>query len=261
MQSDAIMLTIPKRVLPDERQEHIKEKMEKRYCKQCWGELLLKDLRWFWQWKIRVFCNQECSTEFKKTVKHTDAYKKHMSRKMTWRKITWNDKLKWRIVSKETREKISIAHLWIKHSEETKEKQRQAKLKNPTRYWLWKRNPFVSGEKHPNWKWWTEEWNIKIRHSHEYRNWRRSVYERDEYLCKKCLVIWKYLHCHHIQNFSSEVDLRFDINNWITFCRECHLLFHKIYWRENNNMEQVKKFIHPEKAIKGWRARWTKEKK
>jgi 5-methylcytosine-specific restriction endonuclease McrA len=56
----------------------------------------------------------------------------------------------------ETRKKMSEAKMGNKYclgvipSKETREKQRQAKLKNPTRYWLGKNRP--SGENNPLWK-------------------------------------------------------------------------------------------------------------
>lgn len=231
--------------------------MENRYCKQCWKIILLENTRWFWQWKNRKFCNSSCYTEFKKTIIHTNEYKQKMSNKLKWRKITWSEKLRKPKFNDKQKEDIRKRMTWRKSSEETRKKQSQAKLKNPTKYWLWKRFP-LHWNLHPNWKWWVEKWNIKIRHSHESRNWRRLVFERDKYLCQRCFSKWKYLNAHHILNFSSNKELRFELNNWITLCKECHNNFHKLYWRENNNMKQIKNFInnldHPEKAVKWWKA-------
>jgi hypothetical protein len=49
---------------------------------------------------------------------------------------------------------------------------------------------------------------------------------------------------HHILNFSSHLELRFSIDNGIVFCKNCHREFHKIYWTENNTLEQVLEFIN-----------------
>jgi len=83
----------------------------------------------------------------------------------------------------------------------------------------------------------------------DYKEWRKDVFERDDYTCQKCQVKsgngkMVYLHPHHIQNFSQYIELRFIIDNGITFCKECHMKFHKIYGTRNNNKQQIKKFLN-----------------
>ena len=56
---------------------------------------------------------------------------------------------------------------------------------------------------------------------------------------------WK-LNAHHIQNFAQYPELRTAIANGITFCKECHKEFHKIYGIKNNNAEQIKEFLEEE---------------
>ena len=76
----------------------------------------------------------------------------------------------------------------------------------------------------------------------EYRLWRESVFSRDNWTCRKCKVRGNSLHPHHIQNFSSHPELRFAIDNGITFCIDCHKKFHKIFSKKNNTIEQIKKY-------------------
>ena len=57
--------------------------------------------------------------------------------------------------------------------------------------------------------------------------WRKAVFERDSYKCQKCGKIGGKLNAHHIKPFSLYPDLRFDIDNGITLCKECHIELHK----------------------------------
>lgn len=84
---------------------------------------------------------------------------------------------------------------------------------------------------------------VLIRMSIEARLWREAVFAKDDFTCKKCDKKGVYLQAHHIQNFSQVIELRTSIENGITFCRECHRKFHKIYGYKNNTKEQVKGFI------------------
>ncbi len=77
----------------------------------------------------------------------------------------------------------------------------------------------------------------------EYREWRTSVYKRDDYTCQKCLVKGGILHAHHIESWDVNRKLRVDKNNGITFCKECHMDFHNIYGKGNNTREQAEEFL------------------
>ncbi len=71
--------------------------------------------------------------------------------------------------------------------------------------------------------------NKIIRMSKKYKEWRKLVFERDDYTCQDCGIrnqegIGKTieLHPHHIKPFAFFPDLRFELNNGITLCRDCH---------------------------------------
>ena len=56
-----------------------------------------------------------------------------------------------------------------------------------------------------------------------YKEWRNRVRSRDKYTCqmpgckrKKCLQV------HHIRKWSEASTLRYDVDNGITLCRNCH---------------------------------------
>ena len=101
----------------------------------------------------------------------------------------------------------------------------------------------VTKEKNPNWKGGITPINAQARNSLELKNWRKLVFERDGYICKKCNKKNTYLQAHHIQNFSENLELRFVISNGITFCKNCHKLFHMRFGRKNNNSEQINFYL------------------
>lgn len=104
-------------------------------------------------------------------------------------------------------------------------------------------------EKHPQWKGGITDQNKLLRNSNEYEFWRKKVFERDNYTCQCCGSKKNKLNSHHKYNFSEYPSLRFDINNGITLCEQCHLLgypnsFHSIYGEKNNTPEQLEEYIN-----------------
>ena len=83
----------------------------------------------------------------------------------------------------------------------------------------------------------------------EYREWRVSVFERDEYTCRKCCVVGKELNAHHIYNYSSHPDLRTDVSNGITLCADCHIDFHVSYGYTGNDLNQLNEYLS---SPEGW---------
>lgn len=85
------------------------------------------------------------------------------------------------------------------------------------------------GDKHPNWKGGITSENQAIRQSFEYKEWRKSVFQRDNYTCTECGIksgMGKHItfHADHIKPFAYYPDLRLDINNGRTLCIDCHKL-------------------------------------
>lgn len=72
------------------------------------------------------------------------------------------------------------------------------------------------------WMWWITEENELERKSSRYKQWRASVFERDNYTCQECKKKWYRIHADHIKPFAYYKELRFDINNWRTLCVQCH---------------------------------------
>jgi hypothetical protein len=98
------------------------------------------------------------------------------------------------------------------------------------------------GEGNPMWQGGITPLNKQIHQSDEYKQWRTSVFERDNYTCQKTGIKGGKLHPHHIKNFSQFPELRFNVDNGITLSEESHIKFHKIYGRKNNSKKQIKEF-------------------
>lgn len=134
-------------------------------------------------------------------------------------------------------------------SAESREKMRQAKLDNPTNYWLGKERgemPWFqkeeviakrSGENHYKWN---EDRNYilerhRIRGCAEWKAWRTAVFTRDNFTCRDCGVSGVNLEPHHIIPLKSGWDKLFDITNGITLCRPCHM---KTFGKEEDFAER-----------------------
>ena len=83
----------------------------------------------------------------------------------------------------------------------------------------------------------------KMRDLRENVEWREEVYKKDNYTCKKCNEKGGRLNAHHIYNYWSHVDLRFNVDNGVTLCKNCHKDFHSKYGVKYNNKEQLDEFL------------------
>ena len=82
-----------------------------------------------------------------------------------------------------------------------------------------------------------------------YIHWRKGVFNRDGFICQCCMKRSTKgnalcLNAHHIFNWKDNPDLRYDINNGITLCIDCHKKFHKLYGKENNSKFQFDDFLN-----------------
>lgn len=68
--------------------------------------------------------------------------------------------------------------------------------------------------------------NKSIRNTKDYRIWRKNVFIRDNFTCQHCGRTNIKLHAHHIKQFSQFPELRFNINNGISLCKNCHDRIH-----------------------------------
>lgn len=130
-------------------------------------------------------------------------------------------------ISEETRKKLREARLGVKVREETKNKVREANLGSKSHFW----KGGISTE------------NEMARVTVEMKLWKKAVLVRDNFTCQKTGISGCELHVHHINNFSSFLELRTSIENGITLSKKSHLEFHHIYGNKNNTREQIEEYL------------------
>ena len=83
---------------------------------------------------------------------------------------------------------------------------------------------FMAGDKNPNWKGGIADKLNILRHTPVYYEWRKKVYDRDNYECQICAVKGngKNLNANHIKRFIDFPEYRYEVENGITLCVNCH---------------------------------------
>jgi len=101
----------------------------------------------------------------------------------------------------------------------------------------------LKGENHPNWKGGISGDRGRDMQTKVYKTWRKEIYERDNYTCQKCKQVGYKLNVHHIESYAEHENKRCEVDNGITFCKKCHLKFHKKYGRKGINKNQLNEFL------------------
>lgn len=119
-----------------------------------------------------------------------------------------------KVLSEEHKRKIGDAHRGMKRPASLGIRLREIYKGKP--------NPHAKGAKSHFWKGGITPKNQAIRCSANYKNWRVSVFERDNYTCQVCGDRGVYLEADHIKPFSEFPELRFEVSNGRTLCKPCH---------------------------------------
>lgn len=127
--------------------------------------------------------------------------------------------------SPETRMKMSVRRMGHAISDETK-----------------KKISVANGRK----KGWVTPENHRIRGSSKYDCWRKAVFKRDNWTCVTCKARSGSgkpvtLNADHIKPFAYYPELRFELSNGRTLCKECHRKTDTYGWR-------IYSYIRKEKA-------------
>ena len=165
------------------------------------------------QWKKSFWCSRKCFNSTRRERKISHEHKIRISRSLMGR-----------IVSKETRRKISLANTGKTATAITRERLRMSHLGIPNKNKGIKR-PTHSGENHWNWK--KDRTQIKVgdRFLNDplQKGWRKAVKNRDGWKCRiannNC---FGKLEAHHILPWSEFPELRYQINNGVTLCHFHH---------------------------------------
>lgn len=64
--------------------------------------------------------------------------------------------------------------------------------------------------------------NEKARKNQAYKDWRVTVFKRDNFTCVQCGTRGGYLHADHIKSFARFPELRLEVSNGQTLCVPCH---------------------------------------
>lgn len=114
-----------------------------------------------------------------------------------------------------------------------KEKQRISKTGERNGMW----NPDMSDEER-------ERQKRHARRYPGYNDFRREVFERDNYTCLKCgNKSSGNLVAHHLNGFHWDEKSRVEVDNGATLCTDCHKEFHSIYGNRNNDLFQFGQFM------------------
>lgn len=197
-------------------------------------------------YKIRTKICKNCNIEFSKrmyeaaefcSVACRQAYRNHPDRNPAKtlearKKISESRKGKpttlGRPCSKKTKKKISKALSGKATGRRPTQKSIDAFVKAGEQY----RIVGVSGIDHPMWKGGHSKERQARYKDPEYIEWRTKCLERDNYTCQKCgakngMGKTVILQVHHIIHYWECPDLRYNLDNGISFCKQCHRKSHK----------------------------------
>jgi len=106
------------------------------------------------------------------------------------------------------------------------------------------------GENHPMWnKDLSDEERFLRRDSRQHEEWRNKVLERDRWVCICCQGRTSKdnpLCAHHLENYKGFPELRFEVENGVTLCKECHKRFHGVYGLRGTRLTQFIEFSQTE---------------
>lgn len=213
----------------------------KKYCEKC-RKLKIKYAKEKWERK-NIGCHHQFYLKHKEIIKEKARkyYRNHKTKLNQEKKIWWLENRELLLHKRKCKNcydcnksihsislrclnchlKIARQHEWKKLSENHKKKLSASHQKIPFE----------------NWKGFSTSNETRIRLSQEFKKWREYIYQRDNYTCQECYICGGILHSHHIYPFSKYPKLRFDVDNGITLCKQCHL---KIKLKEEQFIDYFK---------------------
>ena len=180
----------------------------KANCDYCGKEIEITA----WQQKIckHYFCNRKCCGKYQRTL-FIKFNCEQCGKEKEIPRIYYEQNQQHHFCSVECRGKYQIGK---QLTEKTKAKMSAGR----------------TGKNNPNWKGnkaKRKTKKIRMRGTRKYQEWRKAVFERDNYICQRCGCRSGngkavYLEVHHIKSFKKYPRKRYDIENGITLCVSCH---------------------------------------
>jgi len=161
----------------------------------------------------KKYCSNECRLKATRSPEH----RQKISKALTGKPHPHKGHPKGHEISELTKIKISKAL-------------QQRKLSNEHRKHLseaLKGRPGMVGSKHPAWKGGKKPWHRAVQNHAIYKQWRLSVYERDNFSCVNCGQVGGKLHAHHIIAPRNNPKLACELSNGVTLCKKCHMNLHR----------------------------------
>lgn len=86
------------------------------------------------------------------------------------------------------------------------------------------------------------------RTSAQYKDIRNKTLKRDNFKCVVCRSN-KHIVAHHLDGFDKHKDKRFELDNLVTLCGDCHKEFHHEFGYGSNTREQFENYFKNKKKI------------
>lgn len=124
------------------------------------------------------------------------------------------------------------------HTKESRDKLREVMQTDEYRN---KSSKAKLGEKNPMYNPDLDRVNNNSRSISGNKLWRKEIMDKYGHKCDICSSKDR-LQTHHLYNWSEYPEKRFDINNGVCLCEDCHIRFHGKYGQRHNTPEQYEEF-------------------
>lgn len=160
----------------------------------------------------------------------------HLGHPMTADNRRKLNEARWKFpMSEVTRNRMVQSHMGKPMLEKTREAIHRANtghiVSDETRAKIGRANkgkPGLRGAAASSWKGGTIAEGRIIRGRGAYFAWRTAVFDRDNHTCQMCGQHSEGLNAHHVKPFADYPELRFDVNNGVTLCQQCHRKIHHL---------------------------------
>jgi len=78
------------------------------------------------------------------------------------------------------------------------------------------------GINNPSWRGGVSSIRLQLANTQEYKEWRKSVFERDDYTCRWCMERGGKIEADHVVPYMMDAEMILDVGNGQTLCEYCH---------------------------------------